>query len=449
MRARRAIALTLLAVVALPSAARANYAFQGVVSASGGWTNNASGAPVNSPTTPTDPDSFFIISPGVVFTSSLARAVQRLAYTFSALIYSHHPELSTLTNRLEWMAAITPTRQSELLLTAFGSQFQLNTLNTVSIDSPMPVQLTRAGTQTYWNAGTTESLIWAASTQWRLLQTGSFLALIPQGVGLSQSYTASGSIGAERLFRANAFAGILRLDYIYYQEQRGPVTNPDGTVNPDGVVLPTQQDVVNNLSGRWRRDVGNFWNLELSGGVFLLMRATDGGGRIWQPTAVAAVHYLHPKFQSDLMYTHGAFPNPLVEEVLVSDLVTLRATVPLSVKARVAFNAGGYYSHSREFDSVHGSLSGAIDLIGVDGGLTYSPVAGLALFGRYNFLYQAGGGTAAVPIPDLERHTVLFGLIGTYPTEAATVVPSRHALRVDGSDMTAIPDLHAQPQPAP
>jgi hypothetical protein len=445
MRAR----LALIAVVLVPSVAQAKYAFQGLATLSAGWTSNAAGTPSSTGgtstdnATPVESDFFFIVNPTVVFTSALPRALQRVSYSLSAQLYLTRTELDSINNRLAWSGFFTPSENTQLITEVYVTQAQFNTVNLLTLDSAStPIQVTRPGTQDFWGAGANQSLIWSLSKNARLVEALGFTALIPTTAGLGDSYTASGGLGYEYLFRKDAFGGDFKLDYIYYQQERGPITNTDGTVNPDGVVAPTRQQLSFNLLAKWRRDFGHFWNTSLDAGVMLVMRADDGGGRIWQPAGAAAVHYLNPKVQADLSYSHGAAPNAIVQQTFISDVVALRGAVPFGVKSHVSFSASASYSHGRIVDSDNGSIGGAIDLVLVDGTLAWAPIPGLSIFTRYQYQNQLSDQSQTPPLPSIERHIVMLGLTGVYPVEAAAVVPSRAALRVDGSDQTGIPDLH-------
>jgi hypothetical protein len=437
-----------MAVALLPAPAHAKYAFQGMLTLTGGWTSNATGA-ATAPGQPEAADFFGVISPSIVFTSGVARAVNRVSYNFSAQLYVSHPELASYANRVDWAGFFTPSPNTQLLLGVTGTQSQLNTVNalTTTDSSQTPIQVTTVGTEQYFGVSASEMLLWGFARVARLYQSAGFAAFIPQARGLGDTYHASGALGLERAFRRDGFAGELRLDYTYFAAQRGPTLNPDGSVNPDGEVVPARQHLTSNLLFRWRRDFGNFWNTELAAGVVMVMRANDGGGQIWQPMGLAAVRYLHPRGSVDLSYSHAVAPNALVQQTYASDTVTLRGSVPLGVKSRVFVSAGGGYSHGVVINSESGQTGSAVDLFLADATLNWAPLSGLSLFTRYQYSSQLPDAGQSPPIPSISRHLVMVGVSGIYPTQAAAVVPSRLALRVDGSDNPGIPDPHS-PAPA-
>ena len=346
MRARRAI-VPLLVAVLLPSVAQAKYAFQGLGTLSAGWTSNAAGTPENTGT-PTTSDFFFIVNPSVVFTSALPRALQRVTYSLSAQLYLTHSELDSLNNRLSWSGFFRrrPTRSSSPRSTP---RRRSSTASTCSARLGLDAAAGHAARARRISGAQapTRCLIWSLTKNSRLIEGLGFSTLIPTTAGLGDTYTGSGSLGYDYLFRKDAFGGDFKLDYIYYQQVRGPITNADGTVDPNGIVQPTRQQLSFNLLAKWRRDFGYYWNTSLDAGAMLVMRADDGGGRIWEPAGAAAVHYLNPKIQADLSYSHGAAPNALVQQTFISDVVSLRAALPFGVKSKLSFSASASYSHGR------------------------------------------------------------------------------------------------------
>ena len=114
---------------------------------SGGWTSNAAGATGN------NPDGLFLISPGVIFTSALPRVIQRLAYTFSTMLYIDHSELDNISNRLDWTAQFLPSPTTEVQLNVYVLQSQLNGFANTDLTAG---QVTHTGVLNYWGAGLTE-----------------------------------------------------------------------------------------------------------------------------------------------------------------------------------------------------------------------------------------------------------------------------------------------------
>src|SRR5690348_11669179 len=152
MRARRAIFSTL--ILFLSSSARANYAFQGMVSLSGGYTSNA-GATSSGPGSADDPDALILISPSGIVTANQPRAINRISYAFMANLFASHPELTSLSSRLDWTGIFTPSKTTDLMLGLNATQTQLNTIDLQTIDTGngVPTTITHPGTTTFWGVG--------------------------------------------------------------------------------------------------------------------------------------------------------------------------------------------------------------------------------------------------------------------------------------------------------
>jgi hypothetical protein len=395
-----------------------------VLTASGGWTSNAAGATGSTPGDPSD--GLFLISPGVIFTSALPRAVQRLAYTFSTQLYVNHSELDAISNRLDWTGQFLPSPTTELQLNAYVLQSQLNGFTNTDVTA---AQVTRSGVLDYWGAGLTELLTVSLSQTLRITQGAGFLAYIPTTADVGATYSGNASLGLTKSWQRDSFGGHLALGYLYYGETRGPM-----------MISPSQQQIDGSLMLEWRHDFEHFWTIHLGAGVATVFRATDGGGQIWQPIGEAGVHYVHPKIQWELLYTRGMLPNPYVQSTFVADTVSTHATVPFGEKSHLAFVGGGSYVHDQAANTINGEIGATVNLFYVDGSLNWNPREWLVVFTRYTYQNQLAD--ASQPIASLERHLVLLGVTVTYPPQGAAVVANGPPIRVDRSDAVTIPDVH-------
>jgi hypothetical protein len=421
-----------LAIVLVASSALANYAFQGTLTVSGGYTTNAAGATGNTPGTPAD--GLFLINPGVIFSSALPRAIQRISYNFLTQLYIEHPQLDSITNRVEYLGLFLPSPTTELQLSAYVLQSQLNVVN-AEVNAG---QVTRAGSEPFFGTGLTELFTWNLSQNLHLTQGAGFVSFIPTLTGLSPTYTGSLSVGVTRTWRRDSFAGNLQLGYFYYGETRGPAPNANGTVDPDSVLAPVRQQINGQFLFEWRHDFQHFWTIRLATGVTTVFGITDDT-QLWQPAGAAGVNYTHPKFQAELLYTRGIVPNPVVSHTFVNDTVSLHGTVPFGEKSHMALTGGGSFAHYQEAD--FGVTGTQVNVVFVDASLNYVPRDWLTIFVRY--IYQNQLAEEQSEIPNLERHQVLLGLTLIYPPQGAVVVPSGPPIRVDRSDAVSIPDVHS------
>ena len=437
MRARW---LSMVLVLVGTHAAHANHAFQGQVSASVGWTSNASGAPKGLE----EQDGLSLIDTSVIFTSALARVVQRLSYDFAAQIYFTHPTLDTISNRLDWMGLFLPSKTTDLTLNAYAMESQYN-----SASVQTGTQLTRTGTETFFSAGLNQGLTWNYSPSGRFTQSVGFTAFVPTTGSFSQTYLANSSVGLHRELRRDLVGGDLALAYYYYGAIRGPAPRSDGSIDPNAVITPEQNQLSGSFLFRWSHDFAGFWSINAGAGVATLFRASDGGGQIWQPAAEAGVHYTHPKFLADLTYTRGLVPNQLVQQTFVSDSVSLRGTLPFPIKATtLALTGSAGYTHYQLANTLSGSANGSYNAFFVDAVLNWVPRPWLTVFTRYSYSNQLGDTTQTPPISSIERHLVVAGLAIVYPPVGAAYLSNRAPVRVDRSDAVELPDLHAPPPDA-
>src|SRR5262249_55486820 len=148
-----------------------------------------------------------------------------------------------------------------------------------------------------------------------------------------------------------------------------------GTPNSAAAGTPPQPtQLLTSLVFRWRHDLGNFWVSQLEAGVMEIMRARDGGGRIWQPTGAASIRYAKLFGQAELQYRHLAQANVFVGQTFITDQILLSGAIPLgSLRSPFSLSLGGGYSHGRLVDVNMGSLPNSVDLIEVDTALIWRP----------------------------------------------------------------------------
>ena len=120
-------------------------------------------------------------------------------------------------------------------------------------------------------------------------------------------------------------------------------------------------------------------------------------------------------------------------------------TVPFGLKSRVGLSTSAAYQYARQIDFATGGTLSHTNVILADATLGWIPRAEVELFARYQFFDQIGTPGDFTVQPSFLRHVFMIGIIGTYPGEAAAVVPTRSAQRVDRSDMTGIPAAHSDP----
>jgi hypothetical protein len=439
--------ILLFAACLAPSApAHAKTSLQAQLTASAGWSDNVN----NSTSTGGTPrsDFTFVLSPGLVLTTGSPRAVQQLAYNFGATLFARESTADSFSNVVSWSGFFLPSKTTTFGLNAGLTQSRLNGFSAAAESSSTQLQVMPTGAANLLTAVAGQRFGWEFHPGWRLEQAITFGATIPleRQSGRNNQYVTP-ALSLQKSWSRDLGALDVALTYSNYEAVRGPVVAEDGTVQPDGILVPRQQTLFNQGMLRWRHDYGRFVTSELGAGAVVILNAVDGSGRIIEPIGLAAIHFLYEVFQSDLSYQRTAAPNTLVGQSFLSDAVTLRAVTLLGRRTGLSLAGSVGYDHARQIDAVKGQVNGLTDLIVADATLNYMPRVEVGLFFRYQYLDQIGNDNGAPgAIASYRRNTLLLGIRGVYPGAASAVVPKGASRRVDGSDLVAIPEPHTKEQ---
>ena len=422
-----------------PLTASAHTTLQGEVTVTGGWTDSVGNAPVDTTSGVLGPagDFYGEIRPALILTYGSPRFVQRLAYLFTGTEYIHN--LGTYANRLEWGGVAEPTRTTVFQFGLFAAEGTLNTLLTGQDASLAQIGAVPIGNSPYFTAGANESFLWELDPVWRLTQDSLFTLFEPFEPTGPLNYLFDPGIRLDRVWQHDSLGGELRSEYIYYQA----LFDANGAV-----ITPEQRQILSRAMLRWKHDFGHFFGTELGFGVIEMMRASDGGGRIWGPAALAALRYVHPYGYAELTYTYGIDPNTLSGQSYEAHQVSLRASLPFGPKRRFQVGASAGYQHGRLIDVNLGTTTSSLDLVLADASLTYTPRDEISFFVRYQLFYEVGNPSDAAPEPTYGRNTVMIGISGRYPGAPAAVVPGGGPQRVDEVGLSGIPAPHSEPDQA-
>lgn len=433
---RTVAALVLLA----PLTAAAKTTIQGEATVSGGWSDAVGNAPI-------DPaagnlgaggDFFGEVRPGLLLTYGSPRFVQQLGYLFTASSYLHSGY--TYANRLQWSGVAELTRRSTLQFSLFGDEGRLNTLLTQQDPTQTQIGNVPLGNTTYLTVGAAQAFSWLLRPLWQLSESALFTLYKPIDPVGALGLILDPGLRLDRIWKSDSLGAEVRMGYAYYQEVRDPATGVK--------ITDAQRQLIPSAMLRWRHDLGHFFGSELGFGVAGAMRAQDGGGRIWGPAAFGALRYAHPTGFADLSYSYGIVGNALAGQSFQAHLATLRAGLPLGKRSRFSLNASAGYEHGEQIDVNLGATVARLDLLLGDVALTYQPSGEIALFARYQALYQVGHASDAMPEPTYGRNTILIGINGRYPAAPAAVVPRAGAQRIDGFGLSGIPAPHSEPEKA-
>jgi hypothetical protein len=442
------LAVALAVIAATTSRAQAKTTLQALGTAAAGWTDNV----LNAPDEPVpgqrgrESDFFFQLGPGAALTTSSPRFIQRLGYTFTADLFVEHPDGNSYGNALDWAAYADTTQSTELLLVARSQQGRLSTFNLqLPSAAGQAAVLPNNTAVNFFSQFVAETFTWNLTPKWRSWETGSFRLFIPIDRGkLADTYDASGELGAERVFDVDALGLLARSEYIIYKGLPGVMNMP---------AAPDQEQIINTLMARWRRDWSVFWSTEAALGVveaepLHVARST----RLWQPTGLAALRYTRDLASAELRYTHEVLANALAGNSFLYDEVSLQGALPLPAKSHLFIGATATYQHARALDTSGGLTDTYAHVALVDFTINWQPIPELGVFARYSLFDQLAHNQPppidpmapqVTALPDMLRNTVLVGINVVYPAVAAARVPTRSGTRVDRSDQPAIPEYHA------
>jgi hypothetical protein len=438
-----------LAVVLVASAAGragAKVSLQVLGGVAAGWTDNILNAPtqVVALQLGRQSDFFFQIAPGAALASATPRLLQRLAYTFSADLFVRHSEANSFTNTLDWSGFVAASPTVDILLTLQSQQGRLNTFNlqAPSAGGQVVPALTGATSTNFFSQTVSEAITWTPRAQWRAVETGFFRAFIPTDRGqLPNTYNFIAELGADRIFTRDSIGFLARADYVDFAAVRDPNTNV--------VTASEQQQIITAAVARWRRDWSPAWSTEGALGVVEAMNATDGSGRAWQPSVLAAARWFRDQANAELRYAHDAVPNPLAGTSFAYDEVALTGAAPLGSRSHLFVGATAAYLHVRQISAAAGLTDTTASIVQCDVTLGWQPRPEFDLYARYSLFDQFGSPpidmTTQAALPSILRNTVLIGINVVYPAVAAARVPTRQGTRVDRTDQPGFPEMHQQP----
>ena len=437
-RMRILAALALAAALQASGVARAHTNLVGVVTASGGWTDNVLGTP-NAP----DPlnnvagkqaDSYSELRPGLVFTVDTSRSIYRFGYGFSASLYFSHSEANSYSNRVDWSGYFVTGKRSDLVLGLTGEQGRLNTFNTLAVAAPGALP---PGGISYLQATAMESFAYELSPRWRVLQTLDGNLYHPresdQGLPSPDIVSIDNRLALERSFARNAFAVEARVNYIYTSQ----------VVNPDSTITPMQEELINSLIGRWRRQLGNFYESQLDLGAFYVAPIGDiGGNPIVEPAVAAALRYTREEREAELSYAHDAAVNVYAGQVFLTDTATLRGAMPLGNPRTSRWVANGLagFQYGRQVNKIAGETELTVKVLTADAAVVYRALDDLGVSLHYQFYNQIGERADPVTMnavaPTYIRNAILLEVAGTIGAESGRTrdVPGRVPLRFDRRD---------------
>jgi hypothetical protein len=384
---------------------------QGVISVAIGYSDNILSAPdAPVPGRPGPQGSAFgEVSPGVVFYYETPRVSHALRYTFSATAAFQADAADSLANNLAYSGRFETTERTELLLGLVATHGRVLAISGAQSAAVTPVEAAPPGatTQYYVQGGGTEALSFEVSENVRFEQGLSGQAYIPveEDAGRPRVYNAGLSLGVERSWRDDSLGLTVSTAYTQFAE------HTVGTA-----LVFARHELVNIVAGTWDHDYSDHWSSQLTLGALQAMRATDGGGQLYQPTGRAGILYTREEGQAELAFSHTVQPNVQIGTMVLQDELTLRAAVPIAASDSDALSleAVGGLEQARALDE-RGDLADPLTVVVADAALTYTPLD-LPVDLDLSIRYQLARQTADDVLQQFTRHTALLSLSLTVPT---------------------------------
>jgi hypothetical protein len=445
LRGARPLALLLSAVPFFSRAhdAHAGTSLQALLGASVGVTDNVASAPSNPPpgTAGPEADALFTITPGLALTTGTPRAVQRITYLFNGIFYARHTEADTYTNSLTWLGFFLPTKKIILGTNFAIGEGRQSTFNNAAASTSPTLIVQPAAILDLLTVNAGETMAWELTRRLRLVESLGFseswyIDHLPlQGI----TQTIPGRAGLEYYFAHDVIGASLDVSYTNFLAQLGPVTEADGSVDPNGVVSPEQQQLALTPLAHWRRDFSYFINVRADLGAVVVFDPSNVQNKTIEPAGGAGINFSSRLARFDLSYTHGITTSLLLRANYLTDTVAFRATVLFADHSRWSGSAGAGYSYDRQLDLTTTAVQATGHAITGDISLNFAPWKFLYFYLRYQGTGQIGHPSDPLPIPTTHRDTVLFGFTAIYPEAAAADVPSSVlGVRADGRDDGAI-----------
>jgi hypothetical protein len=393
------------ALVTLPATATAQGTLSPRLRAQGGYTHQE-GSPQGGL------DYLWLgVTPELSWGFVRPRTVTLLTYTLSALpgeianrvtLGVSHEVSKTV--RVLASAAVFQTSLHNLLISHPAADTELNALPPV--DSK------------FLGVRATEGLSWEASPHVRIGQGLDVAVMTALGSAPTKNYLANASFSADRTWRFDALGIEARTAYATNQ-----------------VTARLNQKLVTvSLGPRWRHDFSDRLSAFATAGGMLILSPDPGTGVVLSSTARGSLLYTVGTVGLDLSATSGAEPNILTGQILRTDQVRLRASVPISAKHRVFSGTSVGYLRGGPVRVRRANLSGDFQGVLVDADLTWSPTDSVQLFARYQVFDQIADSTPPLSNPSVFSSTAILGIQFFPQPPERTILGSREPQRVDRSD---------------
>jgi hypothetical protein len=401
------------ALVALPATASAQELLSQRLRVQGGFTHE------DRALQPAIDDVWLGVTPELSAVFVRPRTFTELTYSVTGAMHSQLPV--ELANRMTLGVSHEVSKRTQLFVSAEVFQTSLTNLLTSGTSADTELAVLPAADSRFLGVRGAEGLSWEASPRVRIGQSVGAAFVTSLDTAPMRNYVVNALVSADHTWKLDALGGEVRAAYAANE------------------VTPkiTQRVVTFTAGPRWRHDFSPRLSTFVALGGTLILSPDPGTGIVVASAARGSLLYSLATARLDLSVVSGAEPNLLTGQILRTNQVSLRATVPLSERHRVFGGASIGYLRGGNLLVRRADLSGDFQGILADADVIWTATDSFQLFARYQFFDQIADDTPLRSNPAVVRSAALVGIQFFTVPPGRTNGRFREPQRVDRSDGAA------------
>jgi len=398
-------------------------------------------------------DLFTQVRPGMLFAYNSPRFINELTAEVEFLEYALHSDRPSVTERASWKGFVLPGPRSEMLLSVDGSTGQMNALSSRSTpDQTGPTILPPTQAVDVYQASANEYGGWTATKATHLSETGFVrwsatddqLAM-PTKTGVIE---AGGQFGIDYAWKHDSLALEAGGSYLKLDRDAAAGVMPGSLhqrqANPRAIVS-------------WRHDFDKAWSAAVDGGG-IYVHPLDHVGRRDAPFPIfgAVLAYTETWGRATLSARRSVTPDPYLAVDTVNESVITQVAMPLpwlddnphARMPKLVGLASVGVERAQMLDPLTDAFNGEVYDGRIDAGAAWTPRPGQTWGLRYEFVYQHGDSSGAIPTTSFFRNTLYLTFALRYPDKVAAQVPRRtQSVRADRKDLAPVGAEPVVPDP--
>lgn len=354
---------------------------QATFNASIGWTDNVLQAPDNPVGDELGPESdgLVVLVPGAALIFETPGTTHTLAYSFGLSLFFVHSEANAFTHSLVYASTYGLGPTTTLGLGTGATLGQTSNFNRTRAPQGALVEPVQPGNDLFLNVFVNETITQELSPT--LLGSQSTTATVSRTLNELEGagFVLANVLTLQRPFESDIVGGELGVDYS---------RSAEGFDEDGELTAPAQHELTSRLAATWQHQYTPEIASTLAAGVVHHTNAETFAEHLIHPYGAASIGYVLDQAAATLSYVHTAGPNVFLNQVTISDTISLAIGIPLG-QLPLDLGVGGGFASNRVILE-NGDLSPAIQVAVVDAGLTYTPpqLPSLSIGARYQFTKQ-------------------------------------------------------------